>query len=156
MGKRYIAAILVVIFAYIAIIVWHEEGSEIFQKFLSRQGQVVAFDQLESEEDEYSYVEDMQEPIPASPEEVFSPGNFVENKEALGFAEKLENLAVNAITVNKESTIKPLSGGTIALLLQQYPITINDAISLETLETNPLSRSLEKKLLDYYKWLYPS
>jgi len=155
MGKRHIVAILVVIFVYAAIIIWYQEGSEIFQKFFSKQGQVVTFDQQSYHEyDEYSYDEQTLETRSASPEDVFNPGNFADDEEAPEFAKVLEDLAVNEITKNIQPIMKQVSGGNIAQLFyrgrQEF---VNDLFASATLESNRMSSSLEGKLVEYHKWL---
>lgn len=154
MGKRYIVAILIVIFAYAAIILWYHEGSEIFQKFFSRQGQVVTSDQQSYQSDEeYQYPEQGEGQVSTTSEQVFAPGNFVNSEGALDFAKELEDLAVNEITSHIPVIKKQMSGNDVAILLRSNQEVTNDFLFLDTIDNNKKSLPFIDAITRLFEWL---
>ncbi len=167
MKKRYPLVILVIILAYGSLIFWDKEGSRISQRLFSKEGHLVAFNDVDEVQygttDEYSFGDYIKEevyeqPQFTTPEAIFSPGNFVNTEESLSFAKALEELAIGAITEKKEEQpeIKPLSGATVAQLLEQRQQRINDLLAFDTIENNKQSQPFIDVIKRYFEWLLKS
>lgn len=160
MKKRYLFVVLIVVLAYTSIIVWDKTGSDSFERVLSKQGQVVTFDQVDTiqnnniyEDDSFENEEVYEQEVWTTPDQVFTPGNIPNNELALEFGNLLQTMAEGMILPQTEAAEPILSGNSVASLLASNQIRINDAFVEATRSASAPIKQLQGTLGSYHKWL---